>query len=935
MPKTTPMMKQYFEMKEEYDDCILFFRLGDFYEMFFEDAVLASKELEITLTSRGGKDSKTPMCGVPHHSSAAYIAKLVEKGYKVAICEQVEDPADAVGIVKREVVRVVTPGTIIDNHALDDKSNNYLCCAYLDTKNNGLGFSYVDISTGELYTTEVVQSKKPLSTILIDEIAKVKPTELIVNDDLMKYLDVVDDIKKKFNILINPYPDWTFEYSLAEDNIKEQFEVLNLEGLDLVDKKHSTISTGALLEYLNETQKIALNHINSVNVYSLESYMVLDISTRRNLELVETIRGQSKKGTLLNILDKTSTSMGARLLRRWIQEPLIEKEDIEARLNIIDYFVKDIVMLNDIKDILKGINDIDRLISKVTFGSCNGRDLISLKQSISRLPDLKRLLMKTNNSDLSGFGDKLDPLKDIFKLIDKSIVDEPPINIKEGNLIKANYNEELGELKEASIKGKEWLSDLEEQERRKTGIKNLKVKYNKVFGYFLEVSKGNISLVPDYFERKQTLVNAERYITDELKVMEDKILGSEDKMISLEYDIFIEVREEIKGEIERIQTTSKLVSNIDVLNSLSQVSFENNYIKPNINTEGFIDIKGGRHPVVEEVLENEQFVPNNTLLDKDENRLAIITGPNMSGKSTYMRQVALITLMSQIGCFVPAESAEISIVDRIFTRIGATDDLSQGQSTFMVEMNEVANILNNATKDSLIILDEIGRGTSTYDGLSIAWSVTEYISDKNKVGAKTLFATHYHELTELESKLDGVKNYKIAVKENEHGNITFLRTIVRGEADRSYGIEVAKLAGVRKEVIDRACEILKSLEENDINNNIKNIKFMDDAVTVDEEDKYKDSKSISIDSNNDIANEVESIKEVKELEYIEHKEPKPVEVGESDVVKETPLELLASENRYEKLVDEIKSLDMINLTPLDAMNTLYKMWNKVQNINKD
>lgn len=911
MSQQTPMMKQYFEIKKHYEDCILFFRLGDFYEMFLEDAVVASRELEITLTSRGSKDkvNKILMCGVPYHSADGYIAKLVERGFKVAICEQVEDPSEAVGIVRREVVRVVTPGTIIDNHALDDKNNNYLACIYLDKKTNSVGISYVDISTGELYTTEIIESGKSMSTVLIDEIAKIRPTELIVNNSLMDFERIVDDIKKKFDILVNPYPDWAFEYNLASENIKRQFEVLNLEGLDLVDKKNATVSTGSLLEYLNETQKTALNHINNINVYSMENFMVLDISTRRNLELVETIRDKGKKGTLLHVLDKTSTSMGARLLRRWIQEPLIDKKKIETRLNIIDYFVKDIVMMNDLKDILKGINDIDRLGSKITFGNCNGREIVSLKQSIGRLPELKRLLLKTPNQDLINFGENLDPLQDIFKLIDSSIVDEPPISIREGNLIKSDYNEELSELKEASVKGKQWLSDLEEKERRNSGIKNLKVKYNKVFGYFIEVSKSNLDLVPDYFTRKQTLANAERYITDELKVMEDKILGSEEKLVELEYKIFIDVRDSIKSEIERIQSTSKLIANIDVLNSLSESSYENNYVKPSINTNGMIDIKNGRHPVVEKVLENEQFVPNDTLLDKEDNRLSIITGPNMAGKSTFMRQVALITLMSQIGCFVPADSADISIVDRIFTRIGATDDLSQGQSTFMVEMNEVANILNNATKESLIVLDEIGRGTSTYDGLSIAWAVTEYISKKSNIGAKTLFATHYHELTELENKLGGVKNYKVAVKENDSGSITFLRTIVRGQADRSYGIEVAKLAGVRREVIDRACEILEDLEENDINK------------------KYVPSE---VSDNEPIENiETEETTQVKEIKKTD----------------KTPLEMLAFEhnidnydshnNKYESIIDEIKLLDMINTTPLDSMNILYKLWSEVQKLNKD
>lgn len=898
--------------------------------MFLDDALIASRELEITLTSRGGKDKSdhTPMCGVPFHSADAYIAKLVEKGYKVSICEQVEDPSEAVGIVKREVIRVVTPGTIIDNKALDDKNNNYLSSIFFDKETDGLGISYVDISTGEMHTTEIILEDRELESVLIDEIAKVKPTELIVNSELLEYEQVVDDIKKKFNILVNSYSEWAYEYSLSEENIKRQFKVLNLEGLDLADKKNATIATGSLLEYLNETQKISLSHINNINVYSLENYMVLDISTRRNLELVETIRDKSKKGSLLNILDKTSTSMGARLLKRWVQEPLVDKEKIMKRHNIIEYFLEDLFLMNDVSELLKNINDIDRLISKITYGNCNARDFISLKQSVSRLTELKSLLTDSKNKELSIIGEKLDPLTDIYKLIDSSIVDEPPISIKEGHIIKSDYNEELSELKEASVKGKEWLADLESRERTNTGIKNLKIKYNKVFGYFLEVSKSNFSLVPEHFTRKQTLANAERYFTDELKVMEEKILGSEDKMVNLEYRIFLDVRDNIKSEIERIQKTSKLIASIDVINSLSKVSYENNYVKPSMNTDGIIDIKNGRHPVVEKVLDNEQFVPNDTLLDTDSNRLAIITGPNMAGKSTYMRQVALITLMSQIGCFVPADSAEISVVDRIFTRIGASDDLSQGQSTFMVEMNEVSNILNNSTKNSLIVLDEIGRGTSTYDGLSIAWAVTEYISDKEKIGAKTLFATHYHELTELEDKLDGVKNYKVVVHEKESGSITFLRKIVRGEADRSYGIEVAKLAGVRQEVIDRACDILDDLEENEQKTKSR--------VT---RESHENSKDL-----NSPLEEIDKVRETQECietpvkltesyeGYCETLEPigKITEVYTSEsLIKAESLNLT---DDLKAIVEKIKSLDMITLTPLDTMNILYELQSKAKNI---
>lgn len=897
MTKLTPMMKQYFDIKEKHKDCILFFRLGDFYEMFFDDAITASRELEITLTGRdcGGQD-RAPMCGVPFHSADSYVAKLVEKGYKVAICEQVEDASKAVGIVKRDVVRIVTPGTITDSKLLDENDNNYLCCIYLDDLSNSIGISYTDISTGELYTTQVEQDAENLSNIIINEIAKIRPKELIVNSSLIDNEAIISDIKRKFNIFINPYHDWSFQFNLAEDNIKNHFNVLSLEGLGLIDNKYSIISTGALLEYLKETQKTSLNHINQINNYHLDNYMKLDLATRINLELVETIRRKNKKGSLLDILDKTSTSMGARLLKKWIEEPLIEKESIEERLDIINYFVEEIIFMDEIKDILKNIYDIERLISKVVYGNCNGRDLISLKDSISNLPYLKQLLESCKDDKLVKIGNQIDCLEDIYDLINSSIVEDPPIGVKEGGLIKSNYDKELSVLRKASSEGKQWLSDLERKEKDSTGIKNLKISFNKVFGYFIEVSKSNIKLVPDYFIRKQTLANAERYITSELKEMEDKILGAEEKMIDLEYNLFLDIRDKIKSEVERIQNMSKLIAKLDVLNGLSKIAYENNYIRPTVNEEGIINIKNGRHPVVEKVIDNELFIANDTYLDCNENRVSIITGPNMAGKSTYMRQVALITLMTQIGSFVPADEANISIVDRIFTRIGASDDLSQGQSTFMIEMNEVANILNNGTKNSLIILDEIGRGTSTYDGLSIAWSVVEYISDINKMGAKTLFATHYHELTELEDTLEGVKNYKILVQERDKEEIVFLRKIVRGGADRSYGIEVAKLAGVRDEVIQRAYEILKKLDDNDINS-----------------------------SNKDYNEKLSSL-------------------SKSEIISEseTPLEVLAFNNKKkdeeikkDSIIENIKSLDMMKVTPIDAINILHKLWQDSKDIYSD
>ncbi|KNF08923.1 DNA mismatch repair protein MutS [Gottschalkia purinilytica] len=882
LTKLTPMMKQYMEVKDKYKDCILFFRLGDFYEMFFDDAIIASRELEITLTGRDcGQQERAPMCGVPFHSADSYIAKLVEKGYKVAICEQIEDASKSVGIVKRDVIRVITPGTIIDTKALDEKSNNYLCAIYLDDK--GCGISYVDISTGELYTTEIVETYSKTITSIIDELGKINPTEIITNPSMFNKDETFNAIKKKFQSIIREYNDWAFEYSLTEENIKRQLSVISLDGLGLSDKKYSTISTGALIEYLNETQKISLNHINHITTYSINNYMILDINTRKNLELIETLRGKSKKGSLLSILDKTSTAMGARLLKKWIEEPLIDKKRIENRLDIVEYLTEDLILMNDIKDVLNDVYDIERLMGRVIYGNCNGRDLISLKISIEKLPMLKNMLIESNSDKLKKIGNKMDCLQDIFNLINNSIIEDPPISIKEGGIIKSDFDESLYELREAMTKGKQWLSELEEKEKRSTGIRTLKVGFNKVFGYFIEVSKSNIKLVPENYVRKQTLSNAERYITSELKEMENKILGAEEKMVELEYNLFTSIRNTIRDEVKRIQEISKLIANIDVMNSLAQTAYKNNYVRPIITNDGVFDIKNGRHPVVEKVLDGELFVPNDTLLDSKENRLSIITGPNMAGKSTYMRQVALITLMGQMGSFVPADEARISIVDKIFTRIGASDDLSQGQSTFMVEMSEVANILNNGTKDSLIILDEIGRGTSTYDGLSIAWAVVEYISDIKKLGAKTLFATHYHELTELENKLKGVKNYKILVQEKEGEDIVFLRKIVRGGADRSYGIEVAKLAGVRNEVIQRAYEILSNLENNDINNSNENI-----------------------DSTNN-----------KNIEQ-------EIAITESIIQnKDHQLDLFSTQEN--EIIKKLKNIDIMKVTPLDAINILYKL----------
>jgi len=867
----TPMMRQYFEIKNNHKDAILFFRLGDFYEMFFEDAITASKELEITLTGRDcGQEERAPMCGVPFHSANTYIAKLIEKGYKVAICEQVEDPSKSVGIVKRDVVRIVTPGTIIDTNALDEKINNFLCCIYMNEE--GYGLSYVDISTGELYTTEYTQNHLNLLSFLIDELGKISPNEVIVNNNIYNDKEILNQIKR-FNCTISSYQDLDIDLHTAEEIIKAHFNVINLEGLGIAEKKHSIVSIGAIIRYLNETQKISLNHINNIHLYLNSNYMTLDINTRRNLELLETIRSKSKKGSLISILDKTSTAMGGRLLRKWIEEPLINKDEIVNRLDVVEYFTNNIILMNDVREFLKNVYDLERLMGKIAYGNCNARDLIAMKNSLRVLPDIKLLLNNYECAELKRIVADMDCLEDIDELIEKSIVDEPPITIKDGGIIKSDYNDELRALRDIADKGKLWLSELEENERNSTGIKNLKIGYNKVFGYFIEVTKSNIKSVPDYYIRKQTLSNCERYITPDLKEMESKILGSEEKMVTIEYELFIGIREEIRANVKRIQDTSRRIAKIDVLNSLAQVAYKNNYIRPDLNTKGIIEIKNGRHPVVEKMLEGELFVPNDTYLDNNENRVAIITGPNMAGKSTYMRQVALITLMSQVGSFIPAEKANIGVVDRIFTRIGASDDLSQGKSTFMVEMTEVANILNNATNNSLLILDEIGRGTSTYDGLSIAWAVIEYISDIKKIGAKTLFATHYHELTELESKLNGVNNYRVLVQE-KGDNITFLRKIAKGGADRSYGIEVAKLAGVRKEVIERAYEILNILEEKDINHS--EIALMSTDLS---ENEF-DSDEIQL-----------------------------------DIFK-------MNEN---KIINELKKIDMMNLTPLQAMNILYKL----------
>ena len=804
----TPMMQQYMSMKNQYKDSLLFFRLGDFYEMFFDDAIVASKELEITLTQRGaGMADKIPMCGVPHHVAEVYISRLVAKGYKVAVCEQVEDPATAKGIVKRDVIRVVTPGTITDSNVLDEKRNNYLVSIYLD--DFGVGISYGDNSTGEMYTTEFSSSLENNYRFIIDELGKILPSEIICNDFFMRNKKFINIIKNKINPIFNTYENLKGIKESNKDNILELFSGKSLEELKIQDRIYSIISTSKLIEYLYTTQKNSLDHINNLIYYESKDYMIIDINTRMNLEIHETIMSRNKKGALIHTIDKTSTAMGGRLLKTWLEQPLLDIGKINYRLDIVEYLYNNIMFMDDISNNLNSIYDIERLSGRISNGNCNGRDLISLKNSLSVLPGLKLLLKSASNKGLKDLGNKMDGLEDICKLIEGSIEDNPPITIKDGGLIKLGYDDELDEVREGSMKGKEWLASLEVKERENTGIKNLRIGFNKVVGYFFEVTKSNIPLVPDYFIRKQTLTNSERYFTDELKSMELKILGSEEKSLQMEYEIFQLIRDKVKVEINRIQNTSKLISIIDVLVSFGKIAKSNNYVRPKLNNKGYIKIVAGRHPVIESTIENNLFISNDTNMDLDDNMIHIITGPNMAGKSTYMRQVAIINLLSQIGSFVPADVADISIVDRIFTRIGASDNLSEGESTFMVEMNEVSNIIRDATGNSLIILDEVGRGTSTYDGLSIAWAIVEYIASNIK--AKTLFATHYHELTQLEEKISTIKNMTI-VAEEKGNDIVFLRKIVEGSTNKSYGIQVARLAGINNDIITRANEILSVIE---------------------------------------------------------------------------------------------------------------------------
>lgn len=880
--KLTPMMQQYMNTKNEYKDCILFYRLGDFYEMFFDDAITAARELEITLTGKAcGLEERAPMCGIPHHAVDGYLTRLVSKGYKVAICEQMEDPKQCKGIVKREVVRIVTPGTNLNTQSLEDGKNNYLMGIFY--MSDSFGVATVDVTTGEFYMTEVENTRK-----LMDEVTKFAPSELIYNEELVMTGFDLDDLHNRLGMAESVLERRYFDEEMCVKSLKEHFHVQALDGLGLKDYPIGTIAAGAVMQYLTETQKNTLSHITGIMPYSSNAYMVLDSSTRRNLELVETLREKQKRGSLLWVLDKTKTAMGARLLRSMIEQPLIDVDAIEARLDAIEELNQEAITREELREYLNPIYDLERLIGKVSYKTANPRDFIAFQSSLEMIPPIKTLLADATCAKLKGIYTELDTLEDICSLISDAIVEEPPIAIKEGGIIKEGYNEEIDKLRRAKTEGKSWLAELEDRERNATGIKNLRVKYNKVFGYYLEVTKSYQELVPDTWTRKQTLTNAERYTTPELKELEDIILGAEDKLFALEYELFVEVREHIASEVKRIQQTAKAIANLDVLVSLALVAEQNNYVRPAINQDGVIDIKEGRHPVVEKVINNDSFVANDTYLDQKKQRISIITGPNMAGKSTYMRQTALIVLMAQIGSFVPAFRANIGVVDRIFTRVGASDDLASGQSTFMVEMTEVANILRNATKNSLLILDEIGRGTSTFDGLSIAWAVVEHIADPKQIGAKTLFATHYHELTELEGKLDSVNNYCIAVQESGE-DIVFLRKIIKGGADKSYGIQVARLAGVPDKVLKRAQEIVNELTENDIVDRTKEV-----AV------KSTTKKSVA-------------------------KEPAKEKEQQMSI-----FDGFANMPSTEDILLELRDLDMNALTPMEAMNKLYQIQQKVK-----
>jgi len=876
----SPMMQKYLETKNEYKDCILFYRLGDFYEMFFDDAILASKELELTLTGKNcGLEERAPMCGVPFHAAEVYINKLVSKGYKVAVCEQVEDPKEAKGLVKREVIRIATPGTNIDMNTLEESVNNYIMCIFY--ADNSFGISVSDITTGIFLTTEVSDERK-----LIDEIYKFNPSEIVCNEAFIVSGFDFDNLKFHIRVAVFPLEPFYFDEEMAKNCLKNHFKLSNLQGIGLDEKNGAITASGALLQYLYNSQKSQIEQIRNINVYEVSDYMVIDSATRRNLELCETMLEKQKKGSLLWVLDKTKTAMGARKLRTFLEQPLNDKKRISERLDAIECFTKDMILREELREYLQPVYDLERLMGKINYHSVNPRDMIAFASSLKMLPHIKNLLSDCDVSYIKELCDKLDPLDDLYSLIDSAISEDAPIVLKEGGIIKEGYNETVDSLRNAKTDGKKWLADLEAKDKERTGIKNLRIKYNRVFGYYFEVTNSFLDMVPDDYIRKQTLANAERYTTGKLKELEDIILNAEDKLFSLEYDLFVEVRNKLAENVDRILETAGVIALLDAFASMAYVASKNNYVRPKINEKGIIDIKEGRHPVVELMTKDEMFISNDTYLDNATNRISVITGPNMAGKSTYMRQVALIVLMAQIGSFVPAKTANIGIVDRIFTRVGASDDLASGRSTFMVEMTEVANILRNATSKSLLILDEIGRGTSTFDGLSIAWAVIEHISNPKLLGAKTLFATHYHELTELEGKIASVNNYCIAVKEQKD-TIVFLRKIVKGGADRSYGIAVAKLAGIPDSVIDRANELVMQLSDNDIAASVRSIA------------KDGDSKK-----------------------KITRKKSDEVDLGQMSL-----FDTLSDED----VIRELKEIDLNNLTPMEALNTLNMLQSKLIN----
>ncbi|MCI9296162.1 MAG: DNA mismatch repair protein MutS [Lachnospiraceae bacterium] len=873
------MMQHYLQTKEQYPGCILFYRLGDFYEMFFEDAITVSRELEITLTGKScGLTERAPMCGVPYHAVDTYLNKLIERGYKVAICEQVEDPKLAKGMVKREVTRIVTPGTNLNIQSLEESRNNFLMSiAYFPGR---IGVSVADISTGDYYLTELEDNNK-----LLDEISKYAPSEIICNDAFLVSGLSVEELRNRLRIAVNALEPHYFDEDGAKKLLRKHFKVAALTGLGIEDFPVGILAAGALLRYLYETQKSSMSNITHIYPYLTSKFMLLDSATRRNLELAETLREKQKRGSLLWVLDKTKTAMGARTLRSYIEQPLIDKRQIEERLDAVEELTKDVISRDEIREYLNPVYDLERLLGKISYQSANPRDLIAFKNSIAMMKPVRAVLEAFHKSLLAQILEDIDPLEDLFTLIDAAIGEDPPLLIREGGIIKDGFDATIDSLRKAKTEGKNWLAALEEEDRNRTGIKNLRIKYNKVFGYYFEVTNSFKDMVPEDYVRKQTLANAERYTTPRLKELEDTILNAEDKLATLEYDMFCKIRDTIGGEIERIQRTAKAVARLDVFASLSLVAERYRYVRPEINEKGLIHIKDGRHPVVEQVMGNDMFVTNDTYLDNGSHLIAVITGPNMAGKSTYMRQTALIVLMAQLGSFVPAKSAKIGLVDRIFTRVGASDDLASGQSTFMVEMNEVANILRNATKNSLLILDEIGRGTSTFDGLSIAWAVIEHISNRKLLGAKTLFATHYHELTELEGKINNVNNYCIAVKE-KGDDIVFLRKIIKGGADKSYGIQVAKLAGVPDMVIDRAKEIVAQLDENDITEKVQ---------------------SIAVDTKTD--------------------NKKMPTYDEVDLQQFSLFDTVTDED----VLKELMEVDVMNMTPVDAMNTLYRLQSKLKN----